>query len=256
GQYKGAEGSGARHYREARDQGGQPRSARRATERRQPAEGGARPMAAARPAGPAAGRADSRGRDRCAQRDPPADPPAGGGGHGSNQQTVVLRRWLQRAPQVLLLDEPTRGVDINARSEIHKLIRRLAAEGMAVLVVSSEPDELPDLCDRVLVMAEGRLVREFAAGALSREAIIEARYSAPTTAMKESLHGWLVRDRRPAGAPRPGPARRLRALCAHSRPRGDGHCLLAADAPRLSDSVELHQRPQSGILGHDHCRRP
>lgn len=107
---------------------------------------------------------------------------------GGNQQKVVIGRWLQRAPQVLLLDEPTRGVDINARGEIHKLIRRLAAEGMAVLVVSSEPDELPDLCDRVLVMGEGRIVREFAAGALSREAIIEASYSAGPNTVKEPIH--------------------------------------------------------------------
>ena len=72
----------------------------------------------------------------------------------------MIGRWLLRAPKVLILDEPTRGVDIGARGEIHRLIRDLAAKGMAVLVISSEPDELPDLCDRVLVMAEGRIVRE------------------------------------------------------------------------------------------------
>ncbi|MDQ0395110.1 sugar ABC transporter ATP-binding protein [Labrys monachus] len=96
---------------------------------------------------------------------------------GGNQQKVVIGRWLLRAPQVLILDEPTRGVDIGARGEIHRLIRDLAAKGMAVVVISSEPDELPDLCDRVLVMAEGRIVRELQGDALSRNAIIEASYA-------------------------------------------------------------------------------
>ena len=95
---------------------------------------------------------------------------------GGNQQKVVIGRWLQKPPRVLILDEPTRGVDIGARDEIHKLIRGLAEKGMAVLVISSEPDELPDLCDRVLVMAEGRIVRELTGADLSRAAIVEASY--------------------------------------------------------------------------------
>ena len=96
---------------------------------------------------------------------------------GGNQQKVVIGRWLNRAPRILILDEPTRGVDIGARAEIHRLIRQLAARGMAVLVISSEPDELPDLCDRVLVMAEGRIVQALAGAALTREAIVEASYN-------------------------------------------------------------------------------
>ena len=100
---------------------------------------------------------------------------------GGNQQKVVIGRWLLRAPRVLILDEPTRGVDIGARREIHRLIRDLAAKGVAVLVISSEPDELPDLCDRALVMAEGRIVRELEGNSLSRNAIIEASYSGAAT---------------------------------------------------------------------------
>ena len=96
---------------------------------------------------------------------------------GGNQQKVVLGRWMLRAPGVLMLDEPTRGVDIGARGEIHKLIRAFAEQGMAVLVISSEPEELPDLCDRVLVMAEGAIVQELGGAALSRNAIIEASYA-------------------------------------------------------------------------------
>ena len=95
---------------------------------------------------------------------------------GGNQQKVVIGRWLLRSPRLLILDEPTRGVDVGARGEIHRLIRALAERGMAVLVISSEADELPDLCDRVLVMAEGRIVRELDGAAVTRNAIVEASY--------------------------------------------------------------------------------
>ncbi|HWJ75528.1 MAG TPA: sugar ABC transporter ATP-binding protein [Kaistia sp.] len=95
---------------------------------------------------------------------------------GGNQQKVVIGRWLLRAPKVLILDEPTRGVDIGARSEIHRLVRELAARGMAVIVISSEPDELPDLCDRVLIMVEGRVVSTLEGEAITRNAVVEASY--------------------------------------------------------------------------------
>jgi ABC-type sugar transport system ATPase subunit len=106
---------------------------------------------------------------------------------GGNQQKVAIGRWLLAAPKVLILDEPTRGVDIGARAEIHRLIRELAAKGMAVLVVSSEPDELPDLCDRVLVMAEGRIVRELAGEAVTRHAIVAASYAHADEPTQETL---------------------------------------------------------------------
>ncbi|MBB3447038.1 sugar ABC transporter ATP-binding protein [Rhizobium sp. BK379] len=96
---------------------------------------------------------------------------------GGNQQKVVIGRWLLRLPKILILGEPTRGVDIGARADIHRLIRELAARGMAVIVVSSEPDELPDLCDRVLVMAEGRIVRELTGAGITRNALVEASYA-------------------------------------------------------------------------------
>jgi ribose transport system ATP-binding protein/rhamnose transport system ATP-binding protein len=96
---------------------------------------------------------------------------------GGNQQKVVIGRWLLRTPRILILDEPTRGVDIGARADIHRLIRDMAARGTAVIVVSSEPDELPDLCDRVLVMAEGRIVRELTGTPNTRNAIVEASYA-------------------------------------------------------------------------------
>ena len=95
---------------------------------------------------------------------------------GGNQQKVVIGRWLARRPKLLILDEPTRGVDVGARAEIHRVVRQLAADGMAVLAISSEPDELPDLCDRVVVMAEGRIVRELNGAEVTRAGIVAASY--------------------------------------------------------------------------------
>ena len=105
---------------------------------------------------------------------------------GGNQQKVVIGRWLQSKPSVLILDEPTRGVDVGARAEIHRLIRGLAAQGMAVMVISSEPDELPDLCDRVLVMNEGKIVCELEGTALTRRSIIAASYGDAEISERES----------------------------------------------------------------------
>jgi ribose transport system ATP-binding protein len=79
---------------------------------------------------------------------------------GGNQQKVVLARWLERGCRVLLLDEPTRGVDVGARSEIYALVRRLAESGVAVVVVSSELPEVLGLADRVLVVSDGEVVFE------------------------------------------------------------------------------------------------
>ncbi len=79
---------------------------------------------------------------------------------GGNQQKVVLARWLLRKCRVLLLDEPTRGVDVGARTEIYALIRQLADTGVAVVVVSSDVEEVLGLADRVLVIREGTVVHE------------------------------------------------------------------------------------------------
>ena len=75
---------------------------------------------------------------------------------GGNQQKVVLARWLLRDCRVLLLDEPTRGVDVGAKAEIYRLVHALAGGGLAVVMVSSELAELAGLCDRILVVADGR----------------------------------------------------------------------------------------------------
>ena len=92
---------------------------------------------------------------------------------GGNQQKVVLARWLLRDCRVLLLDEPTRGVDVGARSEIYELIRELAGRGVAVVVVSSDVEEVLGLADRVLVMREGRVVHEGPAEELDEHRVLD-----------------------------------------------------------------------------------
>ncbi|HLQ37463.1 MAG TPA: sugar ABC transporter ATP-binding protein [Planctomycetota bacterium] len=91
---------------------------------------------------------------------------------GGNQQKVVLGKWLAAAPKVLLLDEPTRGVDVGARAEIYDRLHALAAQGLAVLFVSSELEEVLTLADRVLVMHEGRIAGELSREHMGEEAII------------------------------------------------------------------------------------
>ncbi len=92
---------------------------------------------------------------------------------GGNQQKVVLARWLLRGCRVLLLDEPTRGVDVGARSEIYALVRRLADDGVAVVVVSSEVPEVLGLADRVLVISEGRIVHEGPAADIDEHQVLD-----------------------------------------------------------------------------------
>ena len=76
---------------------------------------------------------------------------------GGNQQKVLVARWLMTHPRILILDEPTRGIDVGAKAEIHRLISELAVQGVAVLMISSELPEVLGMSDRVLVMHEGRM---------------------------------------------------------------------------------------------------
>ena len=80
---------------------------------------------------------------------------------GGNQQKIVLGKWLANNPKLLILDEPTRGIDVGAKAEIHRLMNELAGTGVAILMISSELPEVLGMSDRVLVMREGRLVAEF-----------------------------------------------------------------------------------------------
>lgn len=79
---------------------------------------------------------------------------------GGNQQKVVLSKWIQTGPDVLILDEPTRGIDVGAKYEIYTIINRLVAEGKGVLVISSELPELLGICDRIYTLAFGRITGE------------------------------------------------------------------------------------------------
>jgi ribose transport system ATP-binding protein len=95
-----------------------------------------------------------------------------GGLSGGNQQKVLLARWLAIRPKVLILDEPTRGVDIGAKVEIYRIIHELAAQGVAIICISSELPEVIGVCHRVLVMREGLIAGELDGGAVSQEAIM------------------------------------------------------------------------------------
>jgi ribose transport system ATP-binding protein len=92
---------------------------------------------------------------------------------GGNQQKVVIGKWLSTGPTVLLLDEPTRGVDIGAKQEIYRLMEQLAESGVAILFVSSEMEEVLSMSDRVIVMHEGRITGQLTRDQLSEEAIMQ-----------------------------------------------------------------------------------
>ena len=93
---------------------------------------------------------------------------------GGNQQKVVLGKWLLAEPKVLILDEPTRGIDVGAKFEIYQLIHQLADRGAGVLVISSEIEELIGICDRILVMRHGEITGEFRREEFDREKILAA----------------------------------------------------------------------------------
>jgi ribose transport system ATP-binding protein len=95
---------------------------------------------------------------------------------GGNQQKIVIGRWLLPDSEVLLLDEPTRGVDVSAKETIYKLLRELADDGKAIVVVSSELPELMSLCDRIAVMSAGRIVQEFLPHEWTPENLTEAAF--------------------------------------------------------------------------------
>jgi rhamnose transport system ATP-binding protein len=93
---------------------------------------------------------------------------------GGNQQKVVLGKWLGRKPALLIVDEPTRGIDINTKAEVHRLLAQLAADGVAILMISSELPEVLHVSDRIMVMREGRLTAEYARADASEEMIMAA----------------------------------------------------------------------------------
>jgi putative multiple sugar transport system ATP-binding protein len=92
---------------------------------------------------------------------------------GGNQQKVVLSKWLFTDPDVLILDEPTRGIDVGAKYEIYTIINRLADQGKAILVISSELPELLGICDRIYTLSEGRITGEVAREDATQELLMQ-----------------------------------------------------------------------------------
>jgi inositol transport system ATP-binding protein len=93
---------------------------------------------------------------------------------GGNQQKVLVSRWLMTSPDILMIDEPTRGIDVGAKAEIHRLMSQLAQQGKGILMVSSELPEILGMSDRVLVMHEGRITGEFSREEATQERIMAA----------------------------------------------------------------------------------
>jgi rhamnose transport system ATP-binding protein len=99
---------------------------------------------------------------------------------GGNQQKVVLAKWLATNPKLLIVDEPTRGIDVGAKAEVHRTLSQLAKAGMGILMISSELPEVLGMADRILVMHEGRLTAEFLRDAANEEKIMAAATGQPT----------------------------------------------------------------------------
>ena len=110
---------------------------------------------------------------------------------GGNQQKVVLGKWLNAEPKVLILDEPTRGIDVGAKAEVHRLMADLAGQGKGILMISSDLPEVLSMSDRVLVMSQGRLTGEFARGTATQEDVMAAAVEAKGDGVEQARCGWL-----------------------------------------------------------------
>ena len=93
---------------------------------------------------------------------------------GGNQQKVVLAKWLATKPKLLIVDEPTRGIDVGTKSEVHRLLSDLAGQGIAILMISSELPEVLGMADRVLVMHEGRITANLSRAEATPESVMRA----------------------------------------------------------------------------------
>lgn len=95
---------------------------------------------------------------------------------GGNQQKVVIAKWLAMEPNILIMDEPTRGIDIGAKSEIYALMRKMTEQGMSIIMISSEMAEVMQVSDRILVMHEGSISGELTAEEVTRNNIMQAAF--------------------------------------------------------------------------------
>ena len=100
---------------------------------------------------------------------------------GGNQQKVILARWLMTNPRLLLLDEPTRGIDVGAKAEIYRVLRALADSGIGVIISSSEMPEILGLADRIIVLSAGRLAGDFLPDEANEQSLLRAAFSRPVS---------------------------------------------------------------------------
>jgi ribose transport system ATP-binding protein len=103
---------------------------------------------------------------------------------GGNAQKVVIGKWLLRKPRLLLLDDPTKGVDVGTKAEFYRLLARLCADGLSVLFYSSDDEELLGLCDRVLVMHDGHIRSELVGASLTKSNLVAASLGASRESMQ------------------------------------------------------------------------
>jgi ribose transport system ATP-binding protein len=112
---------------------------------------------------------------------------------GGNQQKALLAKWLRSEPRVLLLHEPVQGVDVGAKRQIFEHIRNAASNGVAVLIVSEEHEDLAHLCDRVLIFRDGRVAAELAHGQISAGRIVERCFSTESRVVPAHIDGTARR---------------------------------------------------------------
>ena len=105
---------------------------------------------------------------------------------GGNQQKLVIGKWVLAAAEVLIFDEPTRGIDVGAKAEIYHLIHELASNGIAIIVISSEVVELTNLCHRIIVMSGGRIYDELPATEFDKRRILSAAFAAHVGTRRQS----------------------------------------------------------------------
>jgi ABC-type sugar transport system ATPase subunit len=105
---------------------------------------------------------------------------------GGNQQKLVIGKWVLAAADLLIFDEPTRGIDVGAKAEIYRLIHELASNGVAVIIVSSEIIELTNLCHRIIVMSGGRIYDELSAAEFDEHRILSAAFAAHVSTTRPS----------------------------------------------------------------------
>ena len=111
----------------------------------------------------------------------------------------MLAKWLRTEPRVLILDEPTQGIDVGTKAEVHAMIADLAAQGMAIILISSEMPELIGMCDRIVVLREGHRTAEFASGDATQEKVLERPRRLPNTPTRQRRRRRAAREEKTEG---------------------------------------------------------